>query len=113
MNDFHSFLIEQDNKIAAYLLAGGVSGHPDFPFTEWLDALEQPGGDYSAAVVKAQRWLTEEKVIGAHESLMLAFGAYDHLQIDDLGEIHTWHRSLQFVSCPYFDQNLPGYTDYL
>jgi hypothetical protein len=48
--------------------------------------------------------LTEEKVIGAHESLMLAFGAYDHLQIDDeLPSIWIWppiwpgfHQSADF-----------------
>ncbi|MFT5139029.1 MAG: adenylate cyclase [Lysobacterales bacterium] len=75
-------LIKQGNDLAAFLAAAQISDHPDYPLTEWLEALEHPDKDYSAAVEKAEKWLAQEPTIGMRENLMKAFGAYNRLTID-------------------------------
>jgi tetratricopeptide (TPR) repeat protein len=75
-------LINMDEQLAAYALAAQRSDHPDYPREEWLDALEYPERDHSKGLAKAIRYLEQEKFVGLKESLLLAFGAYDLLEVD-------------------------------
>jgi len=107
---------DRDSWAEASLAAHWVSDHPDYPVQEWLEALENPGKDYSAAVAKAEKWLAQENKPGMHQTLMLDFGAYDKIKIDPhwLADwIWGYHYS-DFRQSKDFKRlvnghNLPGY----
>jgi len=83
------WLVRQGRELEAALAAYHVSRHPDFPAREWLEALRNPGRDYSSYVAKAERWLAEDPHIGMNPALMLAFGAYDKIIIEQ-GLVMNW-----------------------
>jgi len=94
-------LHKEGHVLAAYLAAGAISSHPDFPFSEWMDALDYPDRNHQAAADKAEKWLAQEPTIGMRENLMMAFGAYDRLQID----VHLPTEWLWMTSRPDFRQS--------
>jgi TolB-like protein len=102
------FLLSAGETLAAYASAAGRSDDPHFPLSEWLDALEFPERDHSAAIAKAEAYLAREEPVGAREELMLAFGAYDRLKIDPhYPQTWIWNRFFpQWRKSPEFKEHV-------
>ena len=85
---------------------------------EWVAGLEHPEQDHTASLPRVMKWLedTTEKPIGITESLLLAIGAYDRLELDK-SYVNNWiwlPGNERFRASPHFqriirDMNLPAY----
>jgi TolB-like protein len=109
-------LLNMGEELASYALVSMLGSHPDFPGEEWLDALEYPERNHNASIVKAEAYLAIEKPVGMQEALMLAFGAYDRIELDPhfpqswiwTTEYQGYHQSQGFKNYVQ-NLNLPAY----
>jgi TolB-like protein len=109
------YFLDRGNRIAALFAAAHIEGLKGSPFAHWINALEQPDEDHSAAWAEYRDWAQAAGVdLDEYPELLTAFRIYDRISLNNVAGYWFWSpRHAHFRASPEFKKMMKkfGYYD--